>query len=594
MAVKSRAQIQAESNTTYIDNTLGQITPQNVRNLNDDWTDSTVFVVETGSMSVLSSSYAATASLLLGSIDSASYAIFAQTAANANTLNNLDSSSFVSTASYGVFSGSVDSRLTKLEATSSNLANASASFAAVSSSYSQASGSLSTRVTNLESTSSALTQASASFAQQSGSNSTRLTKLESTASLLVDASASFSTRISSNEVSISSLNSQTGSYATTGSNIFVGATTFQAGVTASNVLVTGTASISFLDVQFQSSSIIYSSGSNILGDAANDTQTLWGTVDVISGPLKVTGSADFQGGLTGSLLGTASYANQALSSSFASSVVSASYSVSSSYAATASFLLGSIQSSSYALSSSHADSSNTASYYGGSVVSASYSVSSSHADSANTASYYNGSVVSSSYAVSASHADSANTASYYAGSVVSASYSLSASHADSASTASFYGGSVTSASYALSASYANNALTASFFAGSVTSASFASTASFINALTQSVVITGSVQGNIVSASISSDTSSLDFSQGNFFTSLVSGSTHFSVTNLKQGQTVNVLLTTVGVATASFSPNVKQPSGSSYTPTSGSSKTDVLTFASWDSSNAYLVSVKNMI
>ncbi len=150
------------------------------------------------------------------------------------------------------------------------------------------------------------------------------------------------------------------------------------------------------------------------------------------------------------------------------------------------------------------------------------------------------------------------------------------------------------ASYVLNAVSASFATTASHVTGTVTSASFASTASFINRLNQAVVITGSVTGNVVSASISSATASLDFSTSNFFTSLASGSTFYNITNPQVGQTVNLLITTAGVASASFSSNVKQVSGSRYAPTSGSAKNDVITFISWDGSTVYLANVKNLI
>ena len=84
-----------------------------------------------------------------------------------------------------------------------------------------------------------------------------------------------------------------------------------------NLTVNGTASIAFLNVTYESASVIYSSGSNQFGDASNDTQTLWGTVDIKTGPVLVTGSLNVSGGITGSLLGTASYATNALSSSYA-------------------------------------------------------------------------------------------------------------------------------------------------------------------------------------------------------------------------------------------------------------------------------------
>jgi hypothetical protein len=110
-----------------------------------------------------------------------------------------------------------------------------------------------------------------------------------------------------------------------------------------------------------------------------------------------------------------------------------------------------------------------------------------------------------------------------------------------------------------------------------------------------VMVSGSLSGNVVSASIASDTASFNFNQGNFFTSLVSGSTNFDITNPEPGQTVNVLLTTAGTgASASFSSNVKQVSGSVYTPTSTDGAKDILTFISWDASSVYLANVKNLI
>ena len=85
----------------------------------------------------------------------------------------------------------------------------------------------------------------------------------------------------------------TGSFATTGSNTFNGTNTFTGSLNAES------ASITFLTVgTIVSSSTIFSSGSNTLGDAANDVQTLFGTVDIKTGPLKVSGSADISGSLT--------------------------------------------------------------------------------------------------------------------------------------------------------------------------------------------------------------------------------------------------------------------------------------------------------
>jgi hypothetical protein len=177
---------------------------------------------------------------ITGSVTSASYATFAE---NAGLLNNLVSSSFVGTASFSTFSGSIVTRVGNLESTASTLTTASSSFATVSASYSKASGSLSTRVTTIET-----------------------------------------------------------SYATTGSNTFTGNNVF-GNITGSNAKF-NTASIEYLNVIYQTSSIVYSSGSNQFGDAAGDVQTLFGTVDVKTGPVLVTGSLRVSGGITGSLNGS--------------------------------------------------------------------------------------------------------------------------------------------------------------------------------------------------------------------------------------------------------------------------------------------------
>jgi hypothetical protein len=116
----------------------------------------------------------------------------------------------------------------------------------------------------------------------------------------------------------------------------------------------------------------------------------------------------------------------------------------------------------------------------------------------------------------------------------------------------------------------------------------------------SIIVTGSAQGNVVSASIASSTASIDGNEGNFFTCLVTGSTFFNVVNVAAGETISILLTTVqgngnaALPTASFSSNVLQPSGSRYTPSSGSGAKDVLSIVAFDATNDYLVSAKKFI
>ena len=150
----------------------------------------------------------------------------------------------------------------------------------------------------------------------------------------------------------------------------------------------------------------------------------------------------------------------------------------------------------------------------------------------------------------------------------------------------------TSSSYAVTASYAMNgggASTPAFpFSGSAVI-----TGSLT--ITGSVVITGSVAGNVTALTISSNTASLNLNNGNFFTlQLVSGSNTFiNPSNIKSGQTTNILISTTGSATVSFPSTVKQVSGSSYVPTTITG-TDIVTLISFDTASLYLANVKNLV
>jgi hypothetical protein len=122
-----------------------------------------------------------------------------------------------------------------------------------------------------------------------------------------------------------------------------------------------------------------------------------------------------------------------------------------------------------------------------------------------------------------------------------------------------------------------------------------STFSGSNTFIGNQTISGSILGNITPLSIVSNTASLDLSVGSFYTlQLVQGTnTHINPSNIKAGETVSLLLSTTGSATVSFPTSVKQPSGSSYIPTTTTAK-DILTLISFDASNLYLVNVKNLI
>ena len=114
--------------------------------------------------------------------------------------------------------------------------------------------------------------------------------------------------------------------------------------------------------------------------------------------------------------------------------------------------------------------------------------------------------------------------------------------------------------------------------------------------TGSTNINGPVYGNVVAQSIVSNTASLDFSSTNIFTITLGSNvtTHISASNVTAGQAINLLITTGTNSTASFSTNVKQPSGSAYLPTSGSGFSDILSFVTFDANNVYVAGINKFI
>ena len=135
-------------------------------------------------------------------------------------------------------------------------------------------------------------------------------------------------------------------------------------ITASNALINGTITAQTLVVTTVSSSVVYSSGSNIFGNSLTNTQVFTGSVSV-TGSLTVNGNPVVLSNQTGSMsvlsasfASTASYALNAVSASYAftaSSAISAytaSSAVSASFALTASYALNIPATSSYALTAS--------------------------------------------------------------------------------------------------------------------------------------------------------------------------------------------------------------------------------------------------
>jgi len=111
----------------------------------------------------------------------------------------------------------------------------------------------------------------------------------------------------------------------------------------------------------------------------------------------------------------------------------------------------------------------------------------------------------------------------------------------------------------------------------------------------SVVTSGSVRGQYQTLTIASSTASMNCTLSDYFTlTLPSGSTHISASNVNPGQTISVIVTTpsAGVANVTLNSSIKTQNASGYAPTSGSSKTDVLTFISTTSNTLLMVPTNN--
>lgn len=167
------------------------------------------------------------------------------TLATINTSGQLSGSSPVLSASYASNAELLDGLDSTVFTLTSSFNAQTASFNAFSASILTYTGSANNRFSSLETT--------------SGSNITRLSALEAATGSLYSYT--------------SSLNNKTASFATTGSNTFTGIQTVN-----SNLVVTGSITAQTLVVQTVTSSIIYSSGSNIFGNTIGNSQTFTGSM----------------------------------------------------------------------------------------------------------------------------------------------------------------------------------------------------------------------------------------------------------------------------------------------------------------------------
>lgn len=591
MAILTPSQLQAASNTTYFDNTSGSITPATVRSLNNDWISSSILVSQTASLNVLSASFAGTASVLLGSVVSASHALVANLALNANAADTATFASTAATANSAVTASfALNFNPFATASFAINAATASVLLGFVESASYAANAEL---LDGLNSTVFVLTSSfnpiTASVSSLNSATSSYVTNSQ-TSSLIV-ASASFATSAS---YAVSSSNSVSASNSISSSNAITASLAINAN-TASFVLQSISASYSnnaeLLDGLNSTAFVFTSSFNTFSGSVANqfaNTPKLDGNntytgnnifANVTASNVLVNGSVNTSAGFTGSLFGNASTAT------------TASYAIIS----TPPFIVTNQGSSRYIINGTDkpvltfVPGQNYRFDLSGIVGSHPFKFSL----APNGPTQYTYGVTSGSEFIEI-NVDYATSQSLY---YYCTNHSGMGNEANTLREENLINNSQTSSMSVATASFATSAsfTTTASFATFTTTASFATIANSVNILSQSLTITGSVRGNVISQSISSNTCSIDCNLGSFFTCLASGSTHYNIVNNSGGQTVNLLLTTNGVPTASFSTNVKQASGSFYAPTSGSNNQDILTFVTFnDATRIYLANIKKFI
>jgi cytoskeletal protein CcmA (bactofilin family) len=116
-------------------------------------------------------------------------------------------------------------------------------------------------------------------------------------------------------------------------------------------------------------------------------------------------------------------------------------------------------------------------------------------------------------------------------------------------------------------------------------------------VSSSMVYSGSVRGQVFPLTITSNTASMDCSKGNFFTlTLVSGSaTRLTATNINPGETIGLRITqpTTSYGTLTTDGTIRFPQSFPYIATPSGSAVDIISFQSYDTSVLYGVAVNTM-
>ena len=370
----------------------------------------------------------------------------------------------------------------------------------------------------------------------------------------------------------------------TGSIDITGDVTASNAFIENNLIVSGTINAYKIVTTIESSSIIFSSGSNILGDSILDTQTLNGTI-IMSGSSSLTGSM----GIIGNFTASGNISSSTLSG--VGNVTAYSASVNSRltnlqlYTASAETKFSAIQT--YTSSMNVYTQSVNAKILSLEQFTASVGLVTTQSFQEYTAS--NNQKWSTLQNVTSSIL--AFTSSQETKNITLANYT--ASNDTKWSTLQTYTSSINADLVSIHQTTASlNTFTAS---QNNLNATFATTGS--NTFVGSNVFNKSVNGIVNALSITSNTASMDCLLGNFFTlTLVANTpTRLIPTNIQAGETISLKLTQPAT-TESLTYNsstIKFPAGLQYTASALANSIDILTFVTYDASTLFSVAVKNM-
>lgn len=345
-------------------------------------------------------------------------------------------------------------------------------------------------------------------------------------------------------------------------------------ITASNLRVEGTLTAYEIHTIIESSSVIFSSGSNILGDSLLDTQTLNGTI-IVSGSEQVTGSLSVSNEISSSTIngiGNVTAYSQSVQNKFNSV-----------NAATASLYT----SASLGLTTASVNV-NVLTFRKGDGTTFDLTVA---PISFNSGSY----LLTSSFNA---YTESVNA---HLALIEQATASLQSTTASlNLATASLYTSVSNLNTFSASTLTRLNVIETTY--ATTGSNTFRGTESIEGSLnltgslgvSGSMVYSGSVIGQVFPITISANTASMDCSKGNFFTlSVPVGTTRLEATNIRPGETLSLRVTnetsqSILTYNSGSSASIKFPNGFQYVSTAVSGTTDIITFLTFDTTSIYAV------